>query len=254
MSGLDEFIVREQFAEETPNVVIVLDRYPGMGLFTAEYPWLRKPLVVARSHELLVRSATSHRAPIGYLDLAVRAGHPLGEPYWRAPARGILAGATDHVLRDVDAPWNAPVGGLDGALEFLASVRPSVPPQSFVFVVSDFVHPPSNGTWLLALARGWDVVAVIVQDPIWDRSFPSLDRLVIPFLDPADGRARSVRLTRREAIARRAAHVERFDRLRSDLADLGLDEIVISSDSDESVDNSFIEWADRRALGQAASL
>ena len=43
----DDFIVREHFSEESPRVVLVVDRRPSMSLYPIEFPWLHKPAVVS---------------------------------------------------------------------------------------------------------------------------------------------------------------------------------------------------------------
>ena len=34
------------------------------------------------------------------------------------------------------------------------------------------------------LAAGWDVVPVVVQDPVWERSFPDVGGVTLPLADP----------------------------------------------------------------------
>ncbi len=56
-SNRDEFIVRERFNEETPAVVIVMDRRPGMALYPSDLPWLHKPAALHEVARVLVASA-----------------------------------------------------------------------------------------------------------------------------------------------------------------------------------------------------
>ena len=41
--GMDEFVVREHFADEAPRVVVLCDRRPSMSLYPPGWPWLEKP-------------------------------------------------------------------------------------------------------------------------------------------------------------------------------------------------------------------
>jgi Protein of unknown function DUF58 len=59
--GRDEFIVREQFAEEATYVVVVEDGRPSMRLFPSGLPWLSKPGAVAEAVRLLGASAARAR-------------------------------------------------------------------------------------------------------------------------------------------------------------------------------------------------
>ena len=89
--------------------------------------------------------------------------------------------------------------------EFLTLHRRQVPSASFVFVLSDFIEPTPPETWEWALDRGWDIVPVIVQDPVWEQGFPDVDRLVVPLVG-SDGRVRPVRLAAGESQAWRERH------------------------------------------------
>src|SRR5205823_2270580 len=73
----------------------------------------------------------------------------------------------------------------------------------------------------------WDLVPVVVQDPVWEQSFPVIDRLVVPFTDPASGRTAKVRITLEEAGGRRRANEARLAGLLGDFRSLGLDPVVI---------------------------
>ena len=74
------------------------------------------------------------------------------------------------------------------------------PSGTFLFVLSDFLEPPPVAAWLEAGARRWDVVPVVIQDPLWEQSFPDVGSVVVPIADPPGAAPRLVRLTR----ARRA--------------------------------------------------
>ena len=108
----------------------------------------------------------------------------------RLPARG--AGAT--------TPAGAPrPDGVERSLEHLFEHRRNVTAGSFVFVFSDFLDPPSRETWLTAVEHLWDVIPVVIQDPVWEQSFPDVSGIVVPLRDPRSGRITHVRLTKKEA-------------------------------------------------------
>jgi uncharacterized protein (DUF58 family) len=186
----DEFVVRERYAEEAPRVVIVCDRRPGMAAFGAPLPWLDKAEAMRQAAELVIDSALIVGGFVGYLD------HGGGGPYW-VPPRG---GRRLAELRQDRLPANefgAPADGLERALEHLAHHRRSVTSGSFVFVLSDFLPLPSEDVWLAALEHRWDLVPVVIQDPVWEQSFPDVGGIVVPLREPATGRRMPVRLTAR---------------------------------------------------------
>jgi hypothetical protein len=93
------------------------------------------------------------------------------------------------------------------ALEALAIGR--LGRGSFVFLVSDFLVLPPEEVWREAFERGWDIVPVVLKDPVWERSF---------------------------------AISEQFDRL-------GLDRVQLAHHDDVSVWRSFHEWSEARCSG-----
>ena len=56
-----------------------------------------------------------------------------------------------------------------------------------MFVLSDFLAPPPDDSWLEAVERGWDVIPVVIQDPTWEQSFPDVSGIAIPFADVTAG-------------------------------------------------------------------
>jgi uncharacterized protein (DUF58 family) len=246
----DEFIVRERYTDEMPVVVLVVDRRPEMSLYPAELPWLHKPSAVRASVELVVRSARNHRSLVGYLDLATHRGDPHGEgPFWRAPrarASGARAGRREPLEAWLSEDFDAPQDNLEHGLRFLLHQRGSVPIGSFVFVVSDFVVRPPLDAWAYAIDRGWDVVPVIVQDPVWEQSFPQVDGVLVPFADARGRRPRYARLDAHEVRDRRRAHEERLASLRTTFLRLGLDSVLVGDAEPAVVHASFLEWARAR--------
>jgi uncharacterized protein (DUF58 family) len=236
--GADVFVVRERYAEEAPRVVVLCDRRPSMSLYPPELPWLSKPDAAAAITDAVVFSALAARGEIGYLDLAG------GGPYWLAPrSRRRRWEIADRVAaRDFDAPED----GLERGLDHLARLRSDLPSGSFVFVVSDFLAPPPVDAWLRVQALRWDVVPVVVQDPVWEQSFPELRSVTVPVADVRTGRLVSVRFSATDARARGAAHERRLERLLSELRSLGLDPVVIGTSDRAAIDREFLAWAELR--------
>jgi hypothetical protein len=93
---------------------------------------------------------------------------------------------------------------------------------------------------------GYDVIPVIVQEPVWEQSFPPLGGVLVPIVDARDGSLLHVRMTGREAEERRDAHEERLRSLLESFDDLGLDPILISSHDAGPIRSAFLEWSERR--------
>jgi len=235
--GDDEFVVRERFADEAPYVVVAADRRPSMSLYPDWSPWLDKPEAARAATEAIVASALAARGAVGYLDCS-------DDPFWVAPrSRSPL-----DVIRERDqtTAFDASVDSLGRAVTDLARSGSSLGAGSFVFVLSDFLDPPPPELWLVGTARRWELVPVVIQDPVWEQSFPALGPVVVPIVDPRDGAVLEVRLTRSEARAER----ERRERARTELLTLlgsfGLDPVPIDRSEPDSVQRAFLEWADRR--------
>ena len=248
--GADEFIVRERFAEEAPRVVIVCDRRPEMALFPPGFPWLSKPAAIREIGTLIADSVLKARGLVGYLDYAC-VEHPdpamrTDAPFWRPPAS-----QHEHWrLKEshlVFPYFHAPRANLTLAFRYLTELRRHLPAGSFVFVLSDFIEMPALDVWTETLELPWDIVPVVVQDPIWERSFPALSGVVVPLADPATGRVVSVRLTRREAESRHRAHVERLERLGDDFDSLDLQPVHVSTAEPDAILRAFLAWAEERS-------
>jgi hypothetical protein len=98
-----------------------------------------------------------------------------------------------------------------------------------------------------AASRRWDIVPVVIQDPVWDASFPEeVARLVVPYVDPDTGETIRVRLTRKVAAELRAANEARHAELRTMFRSSGLDTVEITSDAHADMLAAFLAWADRR--------
>jgi uncharacterized protein (DUF58 family) len=234
--GESEFIVREDFADEAPRAVVVADRRPSMALYPQELPWLDKPRAARSVWAAVATAAVRELGLAGYLDTADGDG-------WFPPRSAAAFDEVDE--RQGSAGWSGAADGLEQAFERLAHGRRSLPPGTFVFVCSDFLAPPRPESWLRALGFRWDLVPVVVQDPIWEQSFPLVDGLVVPFAAPGE-RPIKVRLSRTQAQARRLAHESRLTALLADLRSLGLDPVVIGDAEPGAVLAAFIGWAEAR--------
>jgi uncharacterized protein (DUF58 family) len=238
--GSDEFVVREWYADEAPFVVLVCDRRPEMALYPEGMPWLRKPDAVRACAELIGASAVTARGFVGYLDFALGED----EPFWRPPqSPSEVWHITERHLHFPD--YRAQPDNLTRALEVLGRHRRSVPSGSFVFLLSDFLEPPPREAWARALEHRWDVVPVVIQDPVWEQSFPAVGSVVVPLAD-AGGRVRPVRLRAAEAERRREENEARRDRLLTELMTLGIEPILVSSAEREEIFRAFLVWADER--------
>jgi len=233
--GTDEFVVREHYADEAPRIVVLCDRRPSMSLYPPGWPWLEKPRALDAILRLIGDSAVAAQGYVGYLD------HGSGEPLWRPPQ----SQRTLHEL-EPDRPFRAPADALARGLEDLIRHRRDVPAGTFVFVVSDFLAAPSRELWLRLLARRLDVIPVVVQDAVWEQSFPELGGIVVPFVDPATGRTVYAELTRAEAAGRRRANEERRAQLVRTLRGLDLEPVLVETSVPGSVHSAFLSWVDRR--------
>jgi uncharacterized protein (DUF58 family) len=232
----DEFLVRERFADEAPFVVVVADRRPSMALYPDWSPWLAKPEALHAATETIVDSAVAARGAVGYLDTS-------NDPVWIAPRGRSPLELIEE--RERTARFDASADSLTRALDDLRAGS-RLGAGSFVFVVSDFLEPPPDTLWLDGSARRWELVPVVVQDPVWEQSFPSVGPVVVPIADPRDGAVLEVRFSRSEARMER----ERRERARSGLlasfASLGLDPVLLDASEPETVRRAFLEWAERR--------
>ena len=234
--GSDEFVVREHFAEEAPRVVVLCDRRPSMFAFGEPWPWLDKAEALRQATTLIGESAAAARGLLGYFDEAE------SEPFWHPPrSEGELA------LLDLDRPFGAPADTVARGLRHLIEHPRDLPAGTFVFVLSDFLVEPERDDWLWALERRWEVVPVVIQDPVWEQSFPDVGGLVLAFSSP-DGaqRADLVRLSEAEVDRRRTENEERRLDLLRRLRALDLEPVLVSSHEHRDVLSSFLNWADQR--------
>ena len=170
---------------------------------------------------------------------------PDGFPWLRKPAAVAVAA---RLIGDSAAEARCVVSRASGLEELLARRRP-LAPGAFVFLVSDFLAFPSDAAWAAALARRWDVVPVLVQDPTWEQSFPPAGGVVLPLADPDGARTRLVRVSRAEARARKDENEARVRRILARFDDMGLAPVRITAEDPAAVHAAFAEWADGRRRG-----
>jgi uncharacterized protein (DUF58 family) len=234
-TGLDEFIVRERFADEAPWVVVLADRRPSMALYDEPFPWLRKFEALEQAVGIILRSALAARSLPAYVDLAD------DELHWHAPRA-----KRDLMAEGERRPFTAAGDTLERGLEELTIHRPALPLGTFVFVLSDFLEPPPRESWLEVVERGWDVIPVVIQDPTWEQSFPDVSGIAVPFADVNAGEVGRARLSSREATVRREANEARRRTLLDQFEQLGLEPVLLERSDAAGVHATFIEWAERR--------
>jgi uncharacterized protein (DUF58 family) len=239
----DEFIVRERYAEEAPHVLIVCDRRPEMALYPAFLPWLRKPDAMRAAIDLIADSALHARGLVGYLDCGD------DEAFWQSPRSQASFRAVRDDRLELDEFHGRP-DNLVRALAYLEQVKRRLPAGSFVFVLSDFLAAPSEESWAGVLGR-WDVVPVVIQDPVWEASFPDVSSIVVPLADPTTGKVEYLRLTAAEARERREANERRRRELLADFEGIGLDPVEISASDRDEILQAFLEWAEGREYQRA---
>ena len=237
-TGRDEFIVRDHAADEAPRVVVLCDRRPAMGIYVAPLPWLSKPQVVAEATAALVASALVARADVASLDYGD------GEPYWLPPGRKDVPWFVQE--RQASAPFDAADDNLLLGLSFLGQMHSALPTGTFVFVLSDFLVPPPADAWLDAAARGWDLVPVVIQDPVWEQSFPDVGSVALPISEAGNERAALVRLSRREARELSKRNELRLQVLLAELVSLDLEPVLLGTSDPFEIDRAFVEWAELR--------
>ena len=237
----DEFIVHEHFADESPRVVVLADRRPSMGIRASALRPLDKPQALLNAIDLIRMSAKTARSLTGYVD------HADGEVYWKPPRSERFADPGSH-----DRSFHAPADAVTLGLQHLRRHRRELPTQAFVFVLSDFLVPPDMYEWQRASEHRWELVPVIVQDPVWERTFPDVGGMTVPFADPETGGVVPVYLTRNEAAERRREHEQRAAAITASFRTLGIEPVIVGSERPDEVLSAFLRWADLRVMTRGA--
>ncbi|MBA3427361.1 MAG: hypothetical protein H0U07_02165, partial [Actinobacteria bacterium] len=142
---------------------------------------------------------------------------------------------------NLERPFGAPQDTVVRGLQHLIEQRRDLPAGTFVFVLSDFLVEPDRDDWLWALERRWEIVPVVIQDPVWEQGFPDVAGAVIPFEQVG-----LVRLSAGDVERHRAENEERRRNLLHELRALDLDPVLLSSHEPRDVLFSFLTWADQR--------
>jgi uncharacterized protein (DUF58 family) len=239
----DEFIVHELFADEAPRVIMIADRRPSMAIRPSPLRRLDKPVALLESLRLISESARVARSLRGYLDHAED-----GETHWLPPR------SERYAVQDTfeERPFRAPADTVARGLAHLVQHRRELPTQTFVFVLSDFLVPPDESAWNEALEYRWEVVPVIVQDPVWELSFPDVGGVTVPYADPASGGVVPVYATRAEARRLRDEHETRTAELFHLFRTLGTEPVVIEEHDPGAILGAFLRWADLRMMVRGA--
>lgn len=198
---------------------------------------------VSDRDELIVREHNAEERPT--VGLGVDPGptmtlHPPDLPWLHKPS------AVAEVERIVQASAQRIRSRLV-RLESLASeeLPASLGRGSIVFWVSDFLDFPTDETWEHLLARDWDVVPVVLQDPTWEQSFPDVSGVCLPLANP-HGRLQPTLLGRRDALRRRDENQARFASIVARLEDLGLEPILLDTSDPDAVLEGLLAWAGGR--------
>ncbi len=238
--GDDQLVVREYLTEESARVIVAVDRSPSMALFPPGLPWLSKPTAVLEALRVILGSAGDAHCPVGLLDC--RSPRSWLPPDGRASDEALLERASRPT-------FDAPLGALDEAITETLQIERGLHGGTFTFILSDFINPPSSVVWDAMLSRRWDVVPVVMQDPVWERSFPAVAGMLLAVADPETGVTRNVRLNQADVTERRAANEARLDGLRGRFESRGLDHVDVSSADPAEVLASFSNWALGRREG-----
>jgi uncharacterized protein (DUF58 family) len=237
--GADELVVREFFAERAPRVVVVCDRRPSLGIYELPLPWLDKPAATRAIVDLVAASAHAARGDVGLVSVGPRG--PTFVPPGRAPGRRWLV---ERAASAADASPDAFARQLD----LLVRRRAVLPMGTFVFVVSDFLEPVAGRQWTRLRGLGWDVIPIVVQDPVWEQSFPRIGGVVVPFTAPGPGGRTDVWITRRRAEALAAENERRLETTLVRFRRLGFDPVVVGTTDPHAIAGALHAWAARRRV------
>jgi uncharacterized protein (DUF58 family) len=234
LRGEDHFVVRESYGEEAPIVCFTVDRGPSMALYPREYPWLHKPDAVREMAEVVALSAGHYHCPLAFLDA----------DNWLPPSTSTDSDELGRLLDE--RGYDSSEETIDSLFGRLHAVQHMLPGGSFVFCCSDFLEVPSVRTLAMVVDAEWELVPVIVQDPLWEQSYPEAAAEVsLPVRDEA-GRFRLLRQSRSEVRRRRQMHEARLRRLEELFTGYGFPPIVISETGPAALAHALLSWNVRR--------
>ncbi len=236
LRGEDHFVVRESYGEEAPIVCFALDRSASMALYPREYPWLHKPDAVRQIADVVALSAGHYHCPLAYLDAET----------WQSPSTSTGPEDLEQLLDQ--GRYDRSGDTIDSLFRRLRSVEHLLPGGSFVFICSDFMEVPSERTLAMVIDAEWDLVPVVVQDPLWEQSYPeAAGEVALPVCDEA-GRFRLLRQGRAEVRDRRQEHEARLRRLDELLTNYGFPPIVLSELGPAALIDALRSWHARRGM------
>jgi hypothetical protein len=89
------------------------------------------------------------------------------------------------------------------------------------------------------------VIPVVLQDPVWEQSFPPVDALVMRVAS-VGGEVRDVWLGRREVQQRRREHEQRWEDLMTAFRGADVEPVVVHSAAEDEVLRAFLDWSEQR--------
>ncbi len=232
-----KLIVRETYAERSPYIMIVFDRAPRMAAY-GRY----KHEIMKVASGAIINGAVAKNLSIGYLDSAK------GKRHYRNASEG--SGAAGKWIARIrrsttNANFRAVEQNIVEHLETLDSLRNDLPQGSLVFVFSDFfVLPPEN--LMREILGRYDVQPVIVQHPVWERSFPVF-RGTLSFEDAVSGEQVEAFFTKAASAQLRAKHEARYESVIRFFSDVGVEPVTLLTADWDDCRNVFSAWAESRA-------
>jgi len=234
LRGEDHFVVRESYGEEAPIVCFTVDRSASMALYPREYPWLHKPDAVRRMAEIVALSAVNYHCPLAFLDAET----------WRSPST--TTGLEDLVEMIDGRGYDRSEDTIDSLFGSLRAVEHLLPGGTFVFCCSDFMQVPSTQALAMIVDAGWTLVPIIVQDPLWEQSYPEVaGKVALPVHDE-NGRFRLLRQSRTEVRERRETNEERLRHLDDLFTSYGFPPIIVSELDPAALGEALRSWNVRR--------
>ena len=230
-------MVREFFAEQAPRVALVTDRRPAMAIHPAPAPWLDKRRAAESAARLIAASALAEQGEVALSDGSTR------NATWLRGPGGALA-TIDR--RATGCLRRAMPNALRARSTRSCATQPHCRAGSFVFVVSDFLQPVPTRVWARLRSLRWDVTPVVVQDPVWETSFPAVGGAAVPLADPETGEVDVVWFSRRAARERAAANEARIANMLDLFHRVGFDPVLIDTAEPAEIADRFHRWAERR--------